>query len=188
MPTKPKKPKTTAPFTERPICNLDMAELRDRLGLGTLDFVWQMGAINRKWRVSGSQAQEPIANPSMTLLVRYLMHRSKEQFVPKMPSATDVHRAIEGATGEELSSRRFGAMFGCGQWSGARWLNGGGVASPVVERLFYLVFHAIQEEGEKGLKRFLNVVDEEARARGISGGLEELLRSAMWGAYLDKEE
>jgi hypothetical protein len=50
-----------------------------------------------------------------------------------------------------------------------------------------LYLDAVEQEGEEeGFRRFVEVVDDEARARGFKGGLEEVQNRGSWGVRKEK--
>ena len=165
---------------DRFVKGADVQDLRELLGHSTLDMFWQTGTMVKDWRVTGEDSQDPIRHPSLAILLRYLSAYPDETFVPKMPSFEETFDLVKTNFPEKLSYRRFGTLWGTSGWSGYAWSHGAS-PSPTVLRLFCLVVNVILAEGEAGLLKFLDVVETEARVRGMSGGLDELLQKGTWG-------
>ncbi len=127
----------------RPILGQDLDELREELGLSTMDACWLFGMSMTKWsKVINKEGRKPVPNTSLALLVRALRNHPEACPVPKMASAVDVHKQIELTHrmdgGRELivDKKRLAIMFGCEASSGYRWITIGSKISPVLARLF----------------------------------------------------
>lgn len=165
---------------DRLVKGADVQDLRELLGHSSLDMFWLTGTMVKEWRVTGEHSQSPVRHPSLAILLRYLAAYPDETFVPKMPQFEEVFELVKEHFPEKLSYRRFGTLWGTSGWSGHAWSHGAS-PSPTVLRLFKLVLNVILAEGKDGLLKFLDVVDTEARARGLTGGLDELLQKGTWG-------
>lgn len=127
---------------QRPILGQDLDELREELGLSTMDACWLFGMSMTKWsKVINKEGRSPVPNTSLALLVRALRAHPDACPVPRMATAKEVHSQIELSFAEEdetatLDKKRFAIMFGCEASSGYRWITVGSKISPVLARLF----------------------------------------------------
>lgn len=133
----------------RPVIGQDLDELREELGLSTMDACWLFGMSMTKWsKIVNKDGRVPVSNVSLALLVRAL--RAYPQACPIFPSvsAFDVKEQIDQTVrrhpnhedGLIVDKKRMGIMFGCEASAGYRWLTTSSKISPVLVRLFY-VFH-----------------------------------------------
>jgi len=161
------------------ITGVDIADLRDELGIGSIDLYWLFSSVG-SIKMTGEKGKEPLTNPSTCILARYLSKYPEENIIPEMPLFTDVLETTKELQGTiSFSATNLGTIFGATGWSGNRWFHGGR-PSPIIQRLFYILLQAIENEGQKGLYKFLEIVDQEAKARGYSNGLQEILQNATW--------
>jgi len=166
---------------DKPVKGADIQSLRELLGVSDLDMFWLLGALVPSWRTTGEPSLEPLKQPSLSILVRYLSKYPEAAFLTRLPSLEDIYPLVVKVSDEEkLPARRFGPLWGVSGWTGYSWMKGGN-PSQVVQRLFRLVEDAITQDGEEGFRKFLEVVDEEARARGVEGGLDKILQEGSWG-------
>lgn len=165
---------------DRLVKGADVQDLRELLGASNLDMFYLVGTLVKNFRVTGPTNQEPIKQPALAILMRYLDAFPDENFIPKMPDFEEVYALVDQHYPGKLSIRRFGTLCGNSGWSGNAWSHGG-TPAPTVQRLFKLLANAILAEGANGLLKFLDIVDIEARARGNAGGLEEVLQRGTWG-------
>jgi hypothetical protein len=171
---------------DRLVNGSDIQTLRELLGVTDLDLFWLLGSLVPSWRTTGPEAQEPLNQPSLAVLVRYLSKYPDNAYLPQLPELEDVYPFVLNAYNGELPARRLGPIWGVSGWSGNQWVNGH-KPSQVVRRLFKLYLDAVEQEGEEeGFRRFVEVVDDEARARGFKGGLEEVQNRGSWGVRKEK--
>jgi hypothetical protein len=162
------------------IAGADIREQKDELGLGVTDDFWLYGVMSRPFNLSGDKSLEPISNTTVTILARYLDKCPELNPVPQMPEPGEVYEQVEEYYHGKLSARRFGTLFGTSGWSGNRWLYHNGEPSPTVQRIFYMLLKAIEEEGPAALETYLSVLEEEAYARGFEEGLAGVMRTGSW--------
>lgn len=172
---------------EKRITANDLTILREELELSTMDLFWLYGVFGRNLRYTKDEGKKPIKNVPVSLLTRYLSHHPDKNPIPKMPSYDEVFDALLENYEGKLSNRKAGTLFGSTGWSGYRWAHGGN-PSPTVERLFYILLNAIREEGSKALYDYLEVLDQEAYARGFEDGFKEVLQQGTWHADNEEEE
>lgn len=140
-------------------------DVREMLHLDTLDSLWLSGTLVRDWGSSLARANELIKDPSRCLMYRYLMRHPHRNPLPALPAPADTAELVKEVW-PKFKVRRLGQIFGASDWVGYSWTSGA-EASPVIRRLSYIISTAIQEEGVAGFEDYLEVVEEEARARGF---------------------
>lgn len=129
---------------QRPILGQDLDELREELGLSTMDACWLFGMSMTKWsKVINKEGRMPVSNSSLALLVRALRAHPEASPVPKMVGANDVfdlvkdvRRQIGNDRSIAIDKKRLAIMFGCEASSGYRWVTKNSKISPVLARLF----------------------------------------------------
>lgn len=166
----------------RPVYGEELDELREQLGLSTMDACWLFGMSMTKWSdVINKNGRSPVESATLALLVRALKAYPEACPLPPMVTASDVHEEIQN-TGK-IDLKRMAITFGCEASSGYRWITIGSKISPVLTRLFsiYKTRHA------KALKRstkaamemraeWEKMVDQEAAVRGI----DQIFRRGRW--------
>lgn len=165
----------------------DLQQTKDILEVSLLDFCWLMGAPAVNWSYNNPQTgQKEINDPVTTILARFYAENPDYNLLPKMPSASTLYELLkkpyERITGQELSWRRFGILFGVSHYSSHRWSKGGPL-NPKPQRLFLLLYLAVQREGDEALRKYLRLLDVEARVRGFPNGLNDVLSAGTWGKY-----
>ena len=130
---------------QRPILGQDLDELREELGLSTMDACWLYGMSMTKWsKVINKEGRKPVPNTSLALLVRALRAHPQACPVPRMVGANEVFEQVKSvermaAGGHKplvIDKKRLAIMFGCEASSGYRWITIGSKISPVLARLF----------------------------------------------------
>ena len=166
---------------EKRVTGRDVQRLRELLGVSSVDLFYLLGRApsGGTVRLEGPRSELPISTPGVSLLARYLDRYPEANFLPRFPDYQEtfdgVRDAYEDLVGAPLTARRLSLICGAGASAGYQWASGAPPV-PYFQRLFHLLLEATREEGTDGLERFLEVVDEEARARGIQGGVGELIR------------
>lgn len=162
----------------------DVQVLRELLGISSLDMHWLLGSDVPKYRTTKEGVNQlPLSDPTESILVRYLLKYPEAAFVPQMPTLEDVFPLIaekfkteEGA----MPARKLGPLLGMSGWTGNQWLKGS-EPSRKATRLFKLIMDDVNEFGEdEAFRRYVEVVNEEARARGFYEGIEQVQREGSW--------
>ena len=180
-------PKQAAPGGGRTTAAV-IDEVRAKCGLDTADLQWTGGSLNRRERILfGPQRDEPIHDPTVAILWRYLAAHPEDHPLPPMPTPHETQSVLaavmrRGMRGGKYCKRRIAQLLGCTGMSSYNWLDGSESMSGSVKRLALLLVNAINAGGRQGFDRYLDVVEEEAVARGIPS-LEDLFRDE-WKAWL----
>ena len=171
----------------------DIQILRETLEIGLIDTYWitGTGTIDGPWRLNGEESFRPITDPSLSILVRFLLKYPEMSLIPKFPNFKTILKKIlavnpkvldmpGGKKRKKITTRRFASLFGKSDWNTKNWEQGISEPTGVVQRLFYIVDNAIKNEGAAGLQKYIDILDEEARARGLSDGYKTLQESGTW--------
>lgn len=172
---------------DRRVKGADVQDVREILACTYLDILYLTGALVRDWRSTGEKGQKEIKQPQLSILLRYLDKYPEEAFLTKMPDFEEAYEAVSSVFPGRLSYRKFGVLWGTSGWSGNAWMHGA-TPGPTVQRLFFFVVNAIMREGEEGLRKFMDIVDIEAKARGFEGGIEELFTKGSWDVRGKKKD
>lgn len=199
----------------RPILGEDLDELRESLGLSTMDACWLFGMSMTKWsKVINKEGRELVPNASLALLVRALRAYPLACPLPKMTGAIEVFEQIQ-QTSRPMSSnnqdtvkerglfvdkKRMAIMFGCEASSGYRWITIGSKISPVLARLFGLFKNrhadAVAKAKTETLRRrtrvsesvdvlFLNEWDNMVLNEAEVRGIHHIFNIGRWVPYSD---
>ncbi len=160
----------------------DITELRYILGLKTIDMRWLFGTPGE---IKSARTDGPVKDVTTSILARYLYKYPDEAPMLKMPQFPELFDTLKEVK-QNMSLRAASFMCGLSGWSGHRWYKGG-PTTPLVERLFYILMQAVQNEGLEGFRKFMEVVDEEARSRGFVQGLTSVMRNNSWNKEKQKE-
>ena len=151
-------------------------------GLSVIDTLWTGGTINRNERTTyGNGRDSLVKNPTVAILWRYLAEYPQDHLLPPMPVPNDIAQALESVMAKNLRGgkyckRRVSQLLGCTGMGGYNWLAGSEGMSGIVKRLGLALVNAIVVDGRGGFDRYLDVVEREARSRGING-LDDLFRN-----------
>ena len=157
----------------RPIFGEDLDELREQLGLSTMDACWLFGMSMTKWaKVINKEGRKPVDSATLALLVRALREHPEACPLPPMVGASDVYDEIKLV--QEIDKKRLAIMFGCEASSGYRWITIGSKISPVLSRLFSIFKIRHAKAMKKSIKAARDMQEEweqlvikEAEVRGI---------------------
>lgn len=169
-------------FTESkdypPIRGENIEEVRERLGLSTMDARWLFGMSMFKWaEVVKKGGCVPLKSPSLSLLVRIL--KNHPEVCPINPSI-DPGKIFEkiSINQPEINKKRMAIMFGCEGSSGHRWLTRKKNMGPSLHRILK-VFMGWYEpnlnearesstEGILAISKWDRMVELEAYTRGVN--------------------
>ena len=166
----------------RPVLGQDLDELREQLGLSTMDACWLYGMSMTKWsEVINKNGRVPVESATLALLVRALKDHPEACPLPPMVKAADVYEEITKAT--QIDLKRLAITFGCEASSGYRWITIGSKISPVLARLFSIYKSRHEKALKRGVKpaaemrqEWEDMVMREAQVRGIS----DIFRVGRW--------
>ena len=178
-----------------PITGNDLHKIRTMYDLSSIDLAWVMARPIHTVRLSqkGGAAQ-PLHDRRLSIFARILLHEADPDLIPlpRAPEYEDMFERMEKlwppkkykdelSPGKQRMMTRdaFGMLFGVSLCASYAW-GGGGPHDPIVDRLFWLVSGLIDKHGKDALEILADIVDKEARSRGIKGGFSELMKNRRW--------
>lgn len=185
----------------------DVSHIHETLGGTHVDLANMLGT----WPVMQQALhapEEPLKPVPLALLVRYynkhpediptldfpgfheVLAAAQRDWPNYLQRHPEITRPRENARIDpnSLAKTRMAVWFGSQRAAASEW-DHGREPTPVQSRLWKLFMDLVETRGTDGLERFLDIVDEEARARGVEGGLDEIMqrRSKAWPKNVDEE-
>ena len=157
---------------DRPVTGHDLEDLREKLALSVTDLCWLFGLSMPNWGKIKKAGPEPVKDPAVALLARFLDSYPEACPIPRPPEPGDVAERLP-----ELSRKTLGIALGREASAGYRWVVQGGRTSPILNRLLLILSIHLDEQGtSKAWQEWHSLVSTEATARGI----ENIWRSGSW--------
>ncbi|MEJ6002604.1 hypothetical protein [Paucibacter soli] len=166
--------------TDRPVVGKDLDSIRIMHGMLTADACWLFGMSITKWMHVVRQApNEPLRDPTLALLIRFLDQHPEMSVIPKFPEAPEMFDLINKI--QDVDQKRFSVLFGSESSATYRWLKSpGSRVSPAVGRLMhYLKMSLLANPPERRgvmLEEWRQTVQTEATARGVN----DIFKSGSW--------
>lgn len=190
-----KRSKAKSAASAKLVTGNDLHKIRTMYDLSSVDLTWLIARPMHTVRLSqkGGAAQ-PLHDRRLSILARILLREADPDLIP-LPKAPEYEKMFERVgkywppkkykddlpVGKQQVMTRdaFGMLFGVSLWSSYAW-GRGAPHDPIVDRLFWLVSNLIDKRGRAALEMLADLVDEEARSRGIKGGFAELMKRRCW--------
>lgn len=183
---------------DRQVTGADIRALATAYDYQMLDMMWLLGSPGSVYHMMISESitsagrkraqakpgiDSPVADPTRSLLVRYLTRHPAATPVPEMASPVDIHELIRQTPGmESFSVRQLGPMLGCEVGSGYRWLAGEGT-SAALARYVTIIRNALAslspEDRFSVVQEFIEIAETEAAARGMKDP-KQLWDKGLW--------
>lgn len=163
----------------RPVLGKDLDAVRQQFGLLVSDAIWLFGLSITRWtQIVRNNPDEPVKDPTLALLVRFLDQHADMAVIPKFPSAEEMFKLINDVA--DVDQKRFSVLFGSEASAAYRWLKAGSRQTPAVTRLMHYLQEALvqQPPRKRGqlLESWRNTVAQEATARGV----EDIFKTGQW--------
>jgi hypothetical protein len=168
-------------MTARVLVEADLRNIREMLGVSGVEFSYLMGSNLIGYTLSRERGGlRPVQDPRVAILMAIFESYPDGRYfpMPEMPSYEDVFEAVKDNWVTEnnkfnlpyknISAGTFGPMLGVNFSAGYGWSRGGRYDN-IIARLLWVLNNMINLEGVAGLNKFLEVVDKEARSRGLDG-------------------
>ncbi len=123
---------------DRPVTGHDLEDLREKLALSVTDLCWLFGLSMPNWGKIKKAGPEPVKDPAVALLARFLDSYPEACPIPRPPEPGDVAERLP-----ELSRKTLGIALGREASAGYRWVVQGGRTSPILNRLLLMVLMLI---------------------------------------------
>lgn len=165
--------------TSRPVLGKDLDSVRHQFGLLTGDACYLFGLSITRWmQIVRRAPDEPVKDPSLALMVRFLDQHPELSVMPKFPGVAEMFEMLKGI--QAIDQKRFSVLFGSEASATYRWLKAGSRQSPAVNRLMLYLRTSLMarpaEERADLLEDWMKTVQQEGQARGVS----DVLRTGQW--------
>ena len=163
----------------RPVLGRDLDAVRQEFGLLTNDIIWVLSMSITRWTQIVRQApDEPVKDPTLALLVRFLAQHPELAVVPKQPSAAELFALMNEAA--DVEPKRFATYLGAESSAAYRWMKSDARPSSTVTRLMHFMKTALLMQDNAGRTQMLEdwrkTVEQEAKARGV----DDVFKSGRW--------
>lgn len=165
--------------SNRPVLGRDLDAVRQEFGLLTNDMIWVLNMSITRWTQIVRQApDEPIKDPTLALLVRFLAQHPELAVVPKQPSAPEMFTLMNEIA--HVEPKRFATYFGAETSAAYRWMRPDARPSSTVLRLMHFLKTVLLMQAPSDRTQILEdwrkTVDQEARNRGVN----DVFHSGRW--------
>ena len=148
------------------------------LGCSLLDLMFLVGSQRSPLSPKG---EELITSLPKRYLLRLLLEQPElaDGFFPKMPDFPSIYPLLESNWPDDkfgrFTIRKCAVLFGVNPATVYSWRNGKEPSLTVI-KLFYFLKTLIKQYGKDGLRLYLECIEEDIIANGITGGLQEALK------------
>ena len=165
--------------TNRPVLGRDLDAVRQEFGLLTNDIIWVLSMSITRWMQIVRQApDEPVKDPTLALLVRFLAQHPELAVIPKQPTPSEMFALMNEAA--DIEPKRFATYFGAESSAAYRWMRPDARPSSTVTRLMHFLKTAMLMQDAAGRTQMLEdwrkTVEQEARSRGVS----DVFKTGRW--------
>lgn len=165
--------------TNRAVLGRDLDDVKMQFGLSTADACWLFGMSITKWtQIVRKAVDEPVTDPTLALLVRYLDQHPELSVIPKLPDGEEMFELIN--TIIPTDQKKFSILMGSEASAAYRWRRVGSRQSPTLLRLmFYMKMSLLGRTDSERLQlisEWQKTVELEGRARGV----DDVFRRGRW--------
>lgn len=173
--------------SNRPVLGRDLDDVKMQFGLSTADACWLFGMSITKWtHVARQGANEPVTDPVMALLIRFLDQHPELSVVPKLPDGPEMFELINSVT--PIDQKRFAIMMGAEASAGYRWRKEGARQAPTLLRLMYFMKLSLLGRPASDRLTLLNDWSKTVEAEGRARGVDDVFRLGRWRPKAPKED
>ena len=126
-------------------------------------------SITKGTQVVRQNPEEPLRDPTLALLVRFLEENPNLSVVPEFPGPFEMYKLVSKV--QSVDRTRFSVLFGSEALAAYHWLKPGSGVSPAVGRLMLYFKLALQSRDPNDraevVDQWRSTVTEEAQARGV---------------------
>lgn len=163
----------------RPVLGRDLDTVRQEFGLLTNDMIWVLSMSITRWTQIVRQApDEPVKDPTLALLVRFLSQHPELAVVPKQPTPSELFELMNEVG--DVEPKRFATYFGSESSAAYRWMKSDARPSSTVTRLMHFMRIAMLMQDPSGraqmLESWRKTVEQEAKSRGV----QDVFKSGRW--------
>jgi len=173
--------------TNRPVLGRDLDDIKQQFGLSTADACWLFGMSITKWtHVCRQGAAEPVTDPTLALLVRFLDLHPELSVVPKLPDAMEIYTLVNSIV--DTDQKRFSILVGSEASATYRWRKHGSRQSPTAQRLMYCMKMSLLGRPDADKLELLDEWEGVVKAEGQARGVDDVFRRGYWSAKSEPEE
>jgi hypothetical protein len=172
--------------------------LRVKLELSTTSFIWLFGLSmynyckmksvkeeDRDPETGLLPCQEPIQDPSICILARWLDEHPEDCPIPRHPSPADIFQRLNDsphgvAKLDKVSKKEFGLVLGREASAGYRWVVQGKETPPALSRLLLILDKRTSGPGDTRAWEDLKAVTKQ---EAVSRGVGDLFSQGSWKRY-----
>ena len=171
--------------TNRPVIGQDLDDVRQAYGLSVADACWLFGLSITKWSqmVRGSEENpdapnEPIKDPTLALLIRFLDTFNDVEAVPSLPTAEEMFELLNSS--KSTPKKEMSILLGSEETATYRWTELGTRQPPAVGRLMY--FLRLKLLGCSTTQRidFMSKWESIVRIEGTARGVDDVFKAGSW--------
>lgn len=164
---------------DRPVIGKDLDAVRQQFGILASDACWLFGLSMTRWtHVVRRDAEKPVTDPSLALLVRFLDQHPELSVIPKFPQAEEMYELISKV--QETNQRKFAVLFGSEASAAYRWLKAGGKQSPAVNRLMFFLKLGLMAKPQEKRGEMLDEWQETVKMEAINRDVKDVFASGKW--------
>lgn len=163
----------------RPVLGKDLEAVRQQYGLLASDMIWVLGLSITRWTQIVRQApDEPVKDPTLALLVRFLDQHPELAVIPKFPTPQEMLQLLNEVS--EVDPKRFSVLFGSEVSAAYRWMRPDARPSSVVNRLMLFMKMAMLMRDQAGRVELLDGWRRTVALEAQSRGAEDIFRTGKW--------
>lgn len=156
--------------------NSDYRKLRETLGCSIVELMYLVGSQ----RSPIYPPDAPVTSLPRRYLLRLLLDQPNlaDSLFPPLPNFSSIYAHLESFWPEQyapISIRKTAILFGVIPATVYSWRKGK-EPTLAVSKLFFFLDALLKQYGKEGLRLYLEIIETDLIANGISGGLEEAFK------------
>lgn len=169
---------SSIPLT-RSVIGRDLDEIKQLFGISTSEAVFLFGLSITKWtQIVRNKPDEPLKDPALALLVRFLSKHPELSVIPKPPTATEMYEQIGRIF--PLNAKEFSVFLGSEGSAYNRWKKSTSRQGPSVQRLLYYMRLALLGRPHADQLTLLNDWKSTVTAEGSTRGVPDVFNVGQW--------
>ena len=174
--------------TDRPVLGKDLDAVRQEFGLMMADAIWLYGLSPNKWsQLVRMHPDEPIADPTLALLVRFLDQHPDLPIIPRWPSPRETFDRLNAA--QKLTQGDFSLMMGFERSATTRWFKPRGARpSATLSRLMFCFKTQLLAMREEERGQLIDDGRATAKLEAKKRDVKDLFASGGWTADAANDE
>ena len=175
---------------DRPVLGKDLDAVRQQYGLLTADACWLFGISISRWtHLVRRDADLPLNDPTMALLVHFMDSHPELSILPKFPEPHEMLELLNKV--QQVDGKKaFPVMLGSDASAGYRWFQSGGKQGPAVSRLMLCLKLALQAKAPENRAEVIDSWREVVKKEAITRDSLDVFQTGKWNtkAFMAKKE